>query len=331
MTVQEYIERLQALLAATKDPNNPASVALTLSVEELNTLYEAKTVEEAVLFTKSFGKQSLSQYADTAADPSYNLGSNVDPSISVADRQFGTGVTQPLYIGVTDEYEPPQGGKEFYTEEDLFNFANTSVEQIADIQSKLVNANLLQLGTFLPGDWDKPTRDAFRNILGRANRLGVTAAAKQSGLRWKSILDYRARNPVSVPKIEPIYLPPDYDSVQQQVKGLFRQQLNRDPKGYEMKLLGDLLLRESKKAFDQQQMLQQDIEFDVTGTELLEGTYGNHISPDVPEGLEQVSPSAALYEKFEQITKKERERLGTQGDIQATNRIIVNSITGAPR
>ena len=34
---------------------------------------------------------------------------------------------------------------------------------------------------------------------------------------------------------------------------------------------------------------------------------------------------------FDDITAKEQERLGANRDIQATNRIILNSITGAPR
>ena len=65
--------------------------------------------------------------------------------------------------------------------------------------------------------------------------------------------------------------------------------------------------------------------------ELLEGTYGNHITPEVEPGTTEVSPSAALYEKFDEITAKEQERLGANRDIQATNRFILNSITGAPR
>jgi len=38
-----------------------------------------------------------------------------------------------------------------------------------------------------------------------------------------------------------------------------------------------------------------------------------------------------MLQKFDEITAKEQERLGANRDIQATNRIILNSITGAPR
>jgi hypothetical protein len=38
-----------------------------------------------------------------------------------------------------------------------------------------------------------------------------------------------------------------------------------------------------------------------------------------------------MKDVFDRVTQKEQERLGTNRDIQATNRIILNSITGAPR
>ena len=57
--------------------------------------------------------------------------------------------------------------------------------------------------------------------------------------------------------------------------------------------------------------------------------YGNHTTIEVAE--ERIDPGANLIETFNTVTAKEQERLGANRDIQATNRIILNSITGAPR
>jgi len=63
----------------------------------------------------------------------------------------------------------------------------------------------------------------------------------------------------------------------------------------------------------------------------MSGNLGNHIVlPPVQEET-AIDPSSRLLQTFDEITAKEQERLGTNRDIQATNRIILNSITGAPR
>jgi hypothetical protein len=38
-----------------------------------------------------------------------------------------------------------------------------------------------------------------------------------------------------------------------------------------------------------------------------------------------------MKDVFDKVTQKEQERLGRNRDIQATNRIITNAITGGPR
>jgi len=59
--------------------------------------------------------------------------------------------------------------------------------------------------------------------------------------------------------------------------------------------------------------------------------YGNHTQPVIEEGVTAIDPSAKMLSVFDDITAKEQERLGANRDIQATNSIILNSITGAPR
>lgn len=334
MTVEEFIERLKQIIDLANNEQIEGQNQLFLSEDDEILLRGETTIENAILRAKTLNP-AIGVYADFAANPEQNIGdfATTDASFAAAEATvlsgFGVG---PDYIGVSGEYVPPQGGTDFYTEQEKIDlFAGKSTEEIAGIQADLVNANLLELGSFRPGEWDKTTYNAFRNILYTANTLGVTPEQKANGSRWKEVLIDYSQNPTTVVKPEAVYLPPDYDAVTQQVKGLFRQQLNRDPKAYELKLLGDVLMSESKKAFDLQQQLQTDLDVDVTQEQLLTGNYGNHITPQIEPGVTEVSPTAALYEKFDDITAKEQERLGTNRDIQATNRIILNSITGAPR
>jgi hypothetical protein len=92
-------------------------------------------------------------------------------------------------------------------------------------------------------------------------------------------------------------------------------------------------MTESEKSYNQDVMLLQEAQKDVVATPENLMDYGNHTQAELikEKGLTKIDPSAALFEKFQQITAEERERLKDYGDIQATNSIILNSITGSPR
>jgi len=340
MTVEEFVDRLIKILDLQNQENTDGQNILSLTQDQQLLLLDETSVENAVLRAKTFSP-GFELYVNLAANPEYNLenvtGNVYDDSFFGAQAQYFNFLNnQPDYLGVTADYEPPSGGTDFYTTDDVVNiFAGKSTEEKAAIQADLVNAGLLQMGSFKPGTWDLSTQNAFKYILSAANQIGVTPEQKKTGARWKEVLTDYANNPLTVPKPEAVYLPPDYDSVTNQVKNVFRQSLRRDPKNYELQLLANVLLSESKKQFEQQQKLSQLADdIDVTGEQLLTGSYGNHISSTIKkaaEGMEQISPTDAMYSKFEEITKKEKERLGRNYDIQAVNSIILNSITGAPR
>ena len=340
MTVEEFVNRLIKILDLQNQENTDGQNILTLTQDQQLSLLDETTVENAILRAKSISP-GLELFVNQAANPEFNLdnvtGNVYDQSFFNAQAQLFAGLyNQPDYLGVTADYKPPAGGTDFYTDADVINiFAGKSTEEKAAIQADLVNSGLLKLGSFKPGTWDLSTQSAFKYILSAANQIGVTPEQKQTGARWKEVLTDYANNPLTVPKPEAVYLPPDYDSVTKQVKNLFRQSLRRDPKNYELQLLADVLMSESKKQFEQQQKISQLAEdVDVTGAELLTGEYGNHITSTIKkatEGMTEISPTDALYNKFDEITKKEQERLGRNYDIQAVNSIILNSITGAPR
>ena len=130
-------------------------------------------------------------------------------------------------------------------------------------------------------------------------------------------------------QVEP-YLPPDYEALSADINNLFAQGLGRGPRPYELKLLADTYLSDSKKSYDQKVRLLEEAEGEVATTDNL-AEYGNHTQELIQdEGLTKIDPTASMLSAFDRITKEEKERLGDYDDIQATNSIIINSITGAP-
>ena len=102
-------------------------------------------------------------------------------------------------------------------------------------------------------------------------------------------------------------------------------------KPYEIKLLADQLIADSEKAWKANQPPKIDIG-DITGEELMSGDLGNHIVYDETVSEDsQINPTANMLATFDRITQNERERISDYDDIQRTNGIIIDSITGAPR
>jgi len=119
----------------------------------------------------------------------------------------------------------------------------------------------------------------------------------------------------------------DYATASQQIKNLFKTNLKRDPKPYELELLAQQLLTDSKQAYlaTEEPELQLG---NITGEELLTGNLGNHISQPEVQADTKIDPSARLYETFDKITKPEQQRIGESRDIQTTNNIIIDAVTG---
>ena len=201
-------------------------------------------------------------------------------------------------------------------------------EEIRVIQANLINAGLLGSKVnrpFRAGVWGKNDRAALFELMALANQNGEGKAEKG----WQTTLQLYLDNPIQEPEQVAAYLPPDYTSISNSINGLFESELGRKPKEYELKLLAETYLSEAKSAYQQNISLQtpQDI---MATAESLED-YGNHIQPVVEEGVTAIDPGARMLDTFNKVTEKEQERLGANRDIQATNRIILNSITGAPR
>ena len=236
--------------------------------------------------------------------------------------------TTPTGRAITEKDE--QDEYVFYKQGDQYSkFIGLSPEVKATIQTDLVNAGLLKQGSFLLGEWDDASADAIKTVLGRANQTGNPD--------WVASMKWYVDNQLpAIPTIKDVFLPPDYTGIANQINGMFAQSLGREPKGYEKQLLLDdyqNLIAEQIANAQRVAELTEQPEFQ-TPEELAD--FGNHGIEDIQEAIleediTQIDPSAQFLEKFNEVTKFEKERLRGQADIQRTNQTIVNLISGSPR
>ena len=336
MTIEEFIQQLEALVNS-KSPL-PGQAPLFIPNEVKQILYEQPSVKAAA--DQAVVALTGTNSPISAGDIYRVAGMTSEPQLT--DSQYTAGTFElPNFLGVPRNYEVD--GVSIYTTDDQGEFlfyqsgaqyalmANQPPEIVAAIQAELVNANLLKLGEFVPGSWgglfigdEQKDVEAFKKVLEHSNQTGNPDFT----MSLRFFVDNQEAIDAFQP--QPAYLPPDYATASQSVTNLFENQLGRKPKTYELELLANQLLADTKKAFDAKQPAQLDIG-DISAEELLTGNLGNHIvEPPVQEET-AIDPTSRILQKFDEITAKEQERLGANRDIQATNRIILNSITGAPR
>jgi hypothetical protein len=324
--VEQFISDILALVKQPIAGQNPI-VPTEVQIAELQ---KAESVEDAIFIAGNYGwGEYINQW-------SLNQPQEEQDSVANALAAALSG-QQTNYLGVDASTVINYGGEvttigaypeNFYINGDQNVFEAFLPEEIREIQANLINAGLLGNKVnrpFRPGVWGKHDRDAMYELMSLANQNGEGKGQKG----WQTTLQLFLDNPIQEPEQVAAYLPPDYKSVSNSINGLFESELGRKPKEYELRLLADTYSANAKKAYEQQVSLETPMDVDIT-PETLED-YGNHIQPVVEEGVTAIDPGARMLDVFNKVTAKEQERLGANRDIQATNRIILNSITGAPR
>ena len=329
-----YIEDIKRILANTKELGSNAIVP---TQEQLNALATAGDRATAIKLVNDWGWNF--------ANETWQLENNseeIDITSESIQAMLSGVNTGPGFLGV-ESYQPItyQGeaieigsvsGENFYMDGDQnFGFEGLMPDIIMDLQAELINAGLLGPAVgipFRPGVWQRGVEGkVMARLMGDANLSGIGKA--ENG--WENKLQQYIANPVSMPSQVQPYLPPDYQAISNSVNNLFEQDLGRTPKPYELKLLADTYLSDSKKSYDQKVKLAEESQNQIATPENL-AEYGNHTQELIKdEGLADIDPAASMLSVFDKITKEEKERLGDYDDIQATNSIILNSITGAPR
>jgi hypothetical protein len=318
---------IQDLLNLIQSPIRPGETAPILSQEQIEALYSAPDTTTAANYAIKLG---LGEYVTI-------VGKQIPTEYFEDDAEFLTAVNNamiadtPKFIGVDPAQQIVYQGQEttiaevgnnFYQVGDNNTFSNLTPAQIRDIQADLVNADLLgaQIGrAFRPGFWDpKVDGEAMKDVMTLANIMGVGKA--EDG--WKQALVNYTNNPLpQYQNIQP-YIPPNYDSIAQDVKGIFRSRLGRDPKEYEIGLLYDVYDAEARKAFPTTPEMP-----DATPVTL--EMYATEFEPDVV--MEDIDPGAKTMETFDKITRKEQEAIQAGQDIQDSRQRIINSIAARPR
>jgi hypothetical protein len=337
MTIEEFIQQLESLVNS-KSPL-PGEAPLFIPEDIKQDLYSQPSIKAAA--DQAVVALTGTNSPISAGDIYRIAGMTGEPQLGDPRYDANIVLELPNFLGVPRNYEvdgvsiyttDDQGEFLFYQSGSEYNLMlGQTPEVVAAVQAELVNSGLLKLGEFVPGKWgglfineEQKDVEAFKLILEHSNQ--TMNPDFTVGLRF--FVDNQEAIDAFQP--EPAYLPPDYATVSQSVTNLFEQQLRRKPKAYELELLANQLLADTKKAFEAQQPAQLDIG-DISAEELLTGNLGNHIvEPPVQEET-SIDPTSRMLQKFDDITSKEQERLGANRDIQATNRIILNSITGAPR
>jgi hypothetical protein len=324
---EKFISEILALVKQPLAGENP----IVPTEAQIAELQKADGVEDAILIANNFG------WSDYVVQWSLNQPTDQQDSVATALQAALSG-QQTNFLGVDANTVINYGGEvttigafasNFYVNGDQNAPEALMPEEIRVIQADLINAGLLGNKVnrpFRPGVWGKHDRDALYELMSLANQNGEGKAEKG----WQTTLQLYLDNPIQEPEKISAYLPPDYKSVSNSINGLFESELGRKPKPYEVKLLANTYLSEAQSAY------QQDLSFAQTPDEVMATAqsleeYGNHIQPEIEEGVTAIDPSARMLDVFNKVTAKEQERLGANRDIQATNRIILNSITGAPR
>ena len=324
--VEQFISDILALVKQPIAGQNPI-VPTEVQIAELQ---KAESVEDAIFIASNYGwGEYINQWSLNQPQEEQDSVANALAAALSGQQTNFLGVDASTVINYGGEVTTIGAYPEnFYINGDQNVFEAFLPEEIREIQANLINAGLLGSKVnrpFRPGVWGKHERDAMYELMSLANQNGEGKG--QEG--WQTTLQLYLDNPIQEPEQVAAYLPPDYKSISNSINGLFESELGRKPKEYELKLLADTYSANAKKSYEQQVALQTPKE-EVAMPQTLEN-YGNHIQPVVEEGVTAIDPSARMLDVFNKVTAKEQERLGANRDIQATNRIILNSITGAPR
>jgi hypothetical protein len=245
---------------------------------------------------------------------------------------FGADALPGIIGGLPSSYTPRNpADTDFYREGDEYNiFANLPVEDLYSLQARLIQGGLLARGGFTPGDFDSATASAMRLVLGRQNRIGVKSGEKD--IAWNEALLLYQNEPLPSGEELSVFLPPDYAEVSTRIRNLFTENLGRQPKGYELTLLAEQFYADATLQSQQQAEL-QELALGPTVEELEAGNIGTkNIQGVVAEtGLQEVSPTGRLYENFNNLIQREKDRLQANADIQTTGRNMLGTILGTRR
>ncbi len=322
---------IDKFVAALVEQDNISGTNPLLKENDIQQMKTLSTIDDVQAYAITKGLSSA-KVNNALINSGLEYGS--DPLDDIAGLfGFGGEAAQPSIIGgLPNDYTPRNpADTDFYREQDQFNiFGNLPVEDLYQLQARLIQGGLLARGGFTPGVFDGPTETAIKLVLRRQNLEGVKLGEKSTA--WNEALLLYQNEPLPSGEEISVDLPPDYAEVSTRIRNLFTQDLGRQPKPYEMTLLAQQFIADTELQSQQSAELQElalgpsvsELEAGMIGTKDIQGVVGQ-------TGLQEVSPTGRLYENFNNLVQKEKDRLQANDDIQNTGRLMLGTILGTRR
>jgi hypothetical protein len=262
--------------------------------------------------------------------------------------------TPPNYVGVYPGYTAPvdlagPGNVDFsatpggpipstkaqmpprYTVHDISKPAQKDPTEIRRIQKDLERAGLLEPGTYQPGLWDTPSKEAYTTALGMANESGDPV---QTVLNYMATLPKQPKTDETEARLKEIrqFVPSDPATLAQTVKKTFRSMLGREPTPAEVRQMAAQLGGFEKGAFNEEtgrlediadaQEMEEALAGAAGGSQVLPGSPvkgpqapgtgpgsgGDSAFVNLPDAVPSIDPVARFLELFDQKYGPEMKR-----------------------
>tara|TARA_R100001086_G_scaffold202234_1_gene118367 strand:+ start:700 stop:1680 length:981 start_codon:yes stop_codon:yes gene_type:complete len=323
---------IDKFVAALVDQDTMAGTNRAFDENDIQTMKNMSSIEDVKQYAVANGLSSgkvnnalISAGLQYGADP---LGAE-----DIAGLFGFGGTSSPALIGgLPSDYVPqnPTDTDFYYKDDEYRIFGNLPTEDLYKLQARLIQGGLLARGAFTPGDFDSATATAMRLVLGRQNRIGVKIGEKSTA--WNEALLLYQNEPLPSGEEVSVYLPPDYAETATRIRNLFTQDLGRQPQPYELTLLAEQFMQDTQLRSQQSAEL-QELALGPSVQELESGNVGNKDIQGVvaQTGLQEISPTGRLYENFNNLVQREKDRLQANDDIQNTGRLMLGTILGTRR
>ena len=219
-------------------------------------------------------------------------------------------------------------GSEYRASDPHKELSRMTGQQLIEFQERAIDAGLIDpksttAGYFRIGQLEGQTFSAMTSAMAQAN---VTGNAQDY---WEAMDDMIAARQEyeekfgteAAPTWTPprAYFAPDYATISQNVKSVFRGQLGRDPNGWEMDLLADQFRSDHRAAYDAE-MAGSRAQFEAEGRAQESGI------PETPVVGEAIDPVARMAENFETTFSDEMDAKSRWADVKSKGRNLFGSL-----
>lgn len=194
---------------------------------------------------------------------------------------------------------------------DEFNVLSAKpMEERVRLQEQMVALGLLSSPVY--GELDDRTLGGFRALLSMANRTGDTWENTLNRIATNPLMLDAAQNQSNEPVFQPTpYMAPDYATIAQRVKQMFREQLGREPDQAEMAELSGELQGWSKQAWNAE-------------VEVEEGAFDMRSADTTQPAVQgqQVDPMSRFQELFDSKYKGEMQFVDDKQSAQVQRQAV---------